>query len=134
VWALVADELVEVAVGGRRGRAWLLAADADRLADPPAAPGVRLLAPGDPLLLGRDRETLLPSEELRRAVWKPIGGAGVVLAEGAPAALWRARKRGRRLDVTVEAFGRVPRAAVQAGAERLAPHRGCSSVALEWAS
>jgi hypothetical protein len=94
---------------------------------------VRLVAPGDPLLLGRDRETLLASDELRRAVWKPIGGAGVVLSDGVPAALWRARKQGRRLDVTVEAFGRVVRAAVRAEAERLAPHRGCSSAPVAFA-
>jgi Winged helix DNA-binding domain len=132
LWALVADELVEVAVEGRAGRAWVPAADLDRLADPPPASGVRLLAPGDPLLLGRDREALLPDERARRAVWKPIGGAGVVLSGGRPAALWRARKQGRRLAVTVEAFGAVSREAVAAEAERLAPHRGCTSVALEW--
>jgi hypothetical protein len=133
LWSLVDDELAEVRVSGRKGRAWVPATDLDRLADPPAASGVRLVAPGDPLLLGRDRETLLASDELRRAVWKPIGGAGVVLSDGVPAALWRARKQGRRLDVTVEAFGRVVRAAVRAEAERLAPHRGCSSAAVAFA-
>jgi hypothetical protein len=133
-WALVAGELHEVRVAGSGARAWVLARDVDRLTDPPRADGVRLLAPGDPLLLGRDREALLLSEALRRAVWKAIGGAGVALSDGAPAALWRARKQGRRLAVAVDAFGPLQRAAVEAEAQRLAPHRGCSSVAVEWAS
>jgi hypothetical protein len=134
LWALVAGELHEVRVAGGGARAWVLARDVDRLTHPPRADGVRLLAPGDPLLLGRDREALLRSEALRRAVWKAIGGAGVALSDGAPAALWRARKQGRRLAVAVDAFGPLRRAAVEAEAERLAPHRGCSSVAVEWAS
>jgi hypothetical protein len=131
LWALVEDELAEVRVDGA-SRAWVLARDLERLLDPPPAEGVRLLAPGDPLLLGRDRAALLGADELRRAVWKAVGGAGVVLSGGVPAALWRARKQGRRLEVAVEAFGSVAREAVQAEAERLAPHRGCTSVALEW--
>jgi hypothetical protein len=133
LWDLVAGELAEVRVDAR-SRARVLARDLDRLHDPPAADGVRLLAPGDPLLLGRDREALLASEALRRAVWKPVGGAGLVLAGGVPAALWRARKQGRRLAVAVDAFGALSRRAVEAEAERLAPHRGCSSVAVEWGS
>jgi len=134
LWARVAGELAEVTVEGRAGRAWVLAADLDRLADPPPASGVRLLAPGDPLLLGRDRGALLPDERARRAVWKPIGGAGLVLSDGRPAALWRGRKQGRRLDAAVAPLGPVPRAAVQAELERLAPHRGCASVAVAWRS
>ena len=44
----VEGELTEVPVG--REPAWLLAADADALDDPPEARGVRLLPPGDPYL------------------------------------------------------------------------------------
>jgi hypothetical protein len=97
---------------------------------PPPVPlkGVRLLAPGDPILLGRDREALLPDPALRRKVWAAIGGAGLVLSEGEPVALWRARKQGKRLEVTLEAFGEVP--SLEAELERLAPHRGCTSVAI----
>jgi hypothetical protein len=90
--------------------------------------GVRLLAPGDPVLLGRDREALLGDPALRKKVWAASGGAGIVLVDGAPAALWRARKQGKRLEVTVEAFGDVSLDAVEAEASRLAHHRGCTSV------
>jgi hypothetical protein len=129
LWGLVAGELAEVRVEG--GRAWLLAEDLPRLADPPPASGVRLLAPGDPLLLGRDREPLLPDPDLRARVWRAIGGAGMVLVDGAPAALWSAQKAGRTLRATVEAVGSLPRDAVVAAFERLAPHRGCAGAAVE---
>jgi hypothetical protein len=97
-------------------------------ADPPQAEGVRLLATGDPLLLSRDRETVVPDPEMRKQVWKAVGGAGVVLVDGRPAATWRSRKQGKRLEITVE--GKVPRRKLQAEAERLAPHRGCTSVSV----
>jgi hypothetical protein len=105
---------------------WALAGDDSR--DAPPIEGVRLLAPGDPVLLGRDREALLGDPVLRKQVWAAIGGAGIVLVDGAPAALWRARKQGKRLELTVDAFAKVPKRALRLQAERLAPHRGCTSV------
>jgi hypothetical protein len=129
LWSSVAGELAEVRAGG--GHAWALAQDLSRLREPAAVTGVRLVAPGDPLLLGRDREPLLPDPAMRAEVWRASGGAGVVLADGDPAGLWRARKKGRTLEVTVAAAGPLPRADVQAEAERLAPHRGATAVALQ---
>jgi hypothetical protein len=131
LWDLVVDELADVRVDGR-SRAWLLARDLPRLRDPPPAHGVRLLAPGDPLLLGRDRESLVPDPARRRRVWAMLGGAGLVLADGRPVATWRGRKHGRRLAVTVEAFAPLTRNALEAEAERLAPHRGCATVAVDF--
>lgn len=96
--------------------------------DVPKAEGVRLLATGDPLLLARDRETVVHDAAMRKQVWKATGGAGVVLVDGEATATWRSRKQGKRLVVTVD--GEAPRAAVKAEAERLAPHRGCTSVEL----
>jgi Winged helix DNA-binding domain len=130
LWALVAGELAETRTDGTR--AWVLADDLPRLEEPPAIRGVRLIAPGDPLLLGRDREAVVSDPSLRGQVWRASGGAGLVLADGEPVALWRGRMRGRALEVAVEAFGPVPRAGVEAEAERLAPHRGAASVALRW--
>jgi hypothetical protein len=133
LWGMLRDELAEVRVDGRT-RAWLLERDLPRLRDPPPAQGVRMLGPGDPLLLGRDREPLVTDPGLRKRVWTMIGGAGLVLSDGRPVALWRGRKQGRRLAVTVEAFAPLPRDAVQAEAERLAPHRGCATVAVDWSA
>jgi hypothetical protein len=106
---------------------WALAGD-DAPEEAPVLKGLRLLAHGDPVLLGRDREALLPDPALRKQVWSAIGGAGIVLCDGSPAALWRARKQGKRLEVTVDAFGKLPKRALHDAAERLAPHRGCTSV------
>lgn len=135
-WGLVAGELAEVELEGRA--AWVLTEDLPALETAGADDAVRLLAPGDPLLLARDRELLVPDSAVRRRIWTAIGGPGVVLVDGAVAALWRGRKRGRRLAVEVEPLGRsLPRrvvAAVEREAERLAPHRGCSSAEVATAS
>jgi hypothetical protein len=128
LWAS-AGALAEVRVEGRR--AWLLAGDLPRLLDPPPAPGVRLIAPGDPLLLGRDREALVPDPGRRARIWRAIGGAGILLVDGAFAGIWSARKAGRVLRATVEPIARLPRDAVAGAFERLAPHRGCDSAAVE---
>ena len=105
---------------------WALADTTAR--PPPRPPGVRLLAPGDPLLLGRDREALLADPAARKKVWSAIPGTGVVLSDGEPIALWKARKQGKRLEVTVD--GDAPLDAVLSAAERLAPHRNCTSAVV----
>jgi hypothetical protein len=129
LWATVDGELAEVAVDG--ARAWVLAADLPRLEDPPPAPGVRLIAAGDPFLLGRDREALIPDADLRARIWRAIGGPGLVLVDGEPAALWSARKAGRVLRATVEPFAPLPDDAVAAAFARLATHRGCAETEVE---
>jgi hypothetical protein len=139
LWELVAGELVEVRVerdGARPRRAWALAADADRLAAPPAADGVRLLPPGDPLLLARDRDLLFPDPAVRKRAWKPIGSPGVVVAGGELVALWRGRKQGRALAVEVEPLvplAEAVRAEIAEAAERAAAHRGCAGATVAFA-
>jgi hypothetical protein len=113
-------------IGKAQARAlWALT---DEAAAPVAPRDPCLLAPGDPILLGRDREALIADPALRKKVWAAIGGAGVVLAGGEPVALWRARKKGERLEVSLEAIGEIPDIAGEA--ERLASHRGCTSVTV----
>ena len=97
---------------------------------PRRAKGVRLLAPGDPLLLARDRDALVPDPDLRRRVFRPTGSPGVVLHDGELAGLWRARRKGRRLEVEVCELGTLDLEAVRSEAERLAPLRGCTDVAV----
>jgi hypothetical protein len=116
-------------LGAAHARGWWArggAADEPRGLD-----GLRLLAPGDPVLLGRDREALLPDPAARKKVWAAVGGMGIVTVDGEPVALWRGRKKGARLEVTVEALTtKPPRKAIEAAASRLAPHRGCTSVVV----
>ena len=90
--------------------------------DPPAARGVRLLGAGDPLLVARDREHLIADAAVRKRLFRPIGSPGLVLSDGRPAGIWRARKRGRRLAFEVEWLGEPVDIDAEAG--RLAGLRG----------
>jgi Winged helix DNA-binding domain len=115
-------------------RLWALVDDADEAEaarDDEPHTGVVLLPPGDPVLMDRDRERLVADPEHRKVLWRPAGMPGAVLSDGAIAGAWRARKKGKRLEVTVEPFGAaVDRAALQAAADALAPHRGCTAAVL----
>ena len=125
-WGLVANELVAAPEGGE-----LLAADAGALDAAPEHRGVVLLPPGDPLLLARDRDRLVADPGRRKALWRGITPPGAVLADGAVAGLWRGRKQGRDLEVTVEAWASIDRAALQAAAERVAALRGARSATVQ---
>jgi hypothetical protein len=104
------------------GKAHAKAIWSDETADPERLPGLRVIASGDPLLLTRDREALIPDPAWRKRVWSAIPNTGVVLRDHEPVALWKARKRGRTLEVTLT--GDAPLDAFA----RLAEHRGCTGV------
>ncbi|MBX5443300.1 MAG: winged helix DNA-binding domain-containing protein [Solirubrobacteraceae bacterium] len=125
LWDAVAGELAD-APGGRS----LLAADQAALADPPAARGVRLLPPGDPLLQKANRTALVPDEAVRRRLFRPVASPGAVLRDGRLAGLWRARARGRALELTVEPIGRLRRDDLEAEARRVAALRGAADLRL----
>jgi hypothetical protein len=95
----------------------------------PRLRGLKLLGPGDPVLLGRDREALVPDATMRKQVFAGLGSLGLVLSDGKAVAVWRGRKQGNTLVVELE--GDVDAEAVTREAERLAPHRGCTSVSLK---
>ncbi|MDO9407339.1 DNA glycosylase AlkZ-like family protein [Patulibacter sp.] len=126
MFASVEDELVAVRQEG--ARRWVLAADLDRLLDPPAATGVRLLHGHDPYVAGPDRAALAPDPALRKALFPAVGRPGVVLVDGRLAGLWRARKKGRTLELSVDWSGRT----IDLGdaPEALARLRGCDRVVL----
>ncbi len=119
-------------IEGAHARAlWELVPEEEEAAtEPSPAAGTRLLGPGDPLLLARDREVLVQDTELRRRVFRAAGGPGVVLRDGELAGLWRGRKKGKRLEVELDELGPLDLDAVRAEAERLAPLRGCTDVAI----
>lgn len=135
LWALVEDELEEVTVDDGPVR-WLLASDRDRLSDAGPVAELIVVGAGDPLLQARDRELVVPDPAARKRVWTAIPTAGLVLVDGAAAAVWKAKKSGKRLDVTLDPLGKAPakpvRERVEAPFARLAPHRGATSVALTW--
>lgn len=131
-WALLQPALVAVDFDGRR--AWLHKKDLALIASPPLPSGVRLLPPHDPYLAQRDRETVLPDKKMARLVWRTTGSPGVVLADGHLVALWRARKQGRLLVVTItplNALSARTRADIAEEAASLAPFRGAQVVKVD---
>jgi hypothetical protein len=130
-WGPVQDELTPVEFGGT---SWILTEDLDALRSAPTPKGVRLLPPRDPYTQLRDRETIV-DKKYHRDVWKTVGEPGTVLADGAITGIWRPRKRGRKLTITVKTFGSLPdrdTASLQTEAEQVAPLRGASSVDVEF--
>jgi hypothetical protein len=124
LFAALEDELAAVRLDG--ARRWVLRADLERLADPPAAEGVRLLHGHDPYVVGPDRATLVPDEALRKRLFPAVGRPGVVLDRGRLAGLWRARKKGPVLELAPEWTGRP--VALGDLPETLARLRGCERV------
>jgi hypothetical protein len=106
-WGRVAGELIEVGIAGEP--AWMLASRAGWLADPrPEGPLVHLLPGFDVSLLGyRSRALAVPAEHAR-AVW--TGGGFIkptLTVDGRAVATWATSRRARRLEVSVEPFGRL---------------------------
>ena len=114
------EDAVEVSVDGERR--WILAEDADAL-DGVVPPVTRLLGPFDLFLQARDRELLVADPAHAKALWPVLGRPGAVLADGEIAGIWRARKSGRSVTVSVEAWSPVDRDALTEQAGRLATFR-----------
>jgi hypothetical protein len=131
-WTTLEDELTPVEFNG--GRTWILAEDLDTLRSPRTeARGVRLLPPSDPYTQLRDRDTIVDQKH-QRDVWKTVGAPGAVLADGRIAGIWRPRKSGRKLALSVETFqpssARLRRQ-LRDEAECVAELRGASTVEVE---
>jgi len=128
------DDAVEVEVEGERR--WVLAADAERLDEPPPA-GVRLLGPFDLFLQARDRPLLVTDDGRAKQLWPALGRPGAVLARGEVVGVWRPRKSGNRLRVQVTPWVRTTASlqrAVEQQAERLADYRGIQLSGVDFAS
>ena len=124
MWSDVEDGLDEVSVAQRRG--WALSEDAQLLASPPTASGVRLIPPGDPYLQKPNRALLAPDAELRKRLFRPVASPGAVLKDGRLVGLWRVKAKGRKTQVTFERLGRVAKKDLEQPAQRIANLRGCA--------
>ena len=126
------DDLVEVSVDDKN--AYLPAAEVDALRTAPAPELVRLLGPFDPYMQARDRATIVPDKSVHKALWPVLGRPGVLFVDGAVAGMWRTKTAGKKMTVTVEAFGALRPAVwarVDAEAERVAAARGAADVAVK---
>lgn len=129
-WSLVEGEMMQVDFGRAT---WMLTDDLDALRSPPTPKGVRLLPPRDPYLQLRDRETVVDKKH-HKELWKPSGDPGAVLADGKVIGLWRPRKSGQNLTITITTFGALKERdtkRVRAEAEQVARLRGATSVSVE---
>jgi uncharacterized protein YcaQ len=102
------DEVVPVEVGGAAG--WMLAAHADEIAEASPAPSVRLLPAFDQYVVAATRhaEQLMPGP-FKDRVYRPQGWLSpVLLAGGRMLGTWRQEAKGRRLQVTIEPFAKIP--------------------------
>jgi uncharacterized protein YcaQ len=98
-WQNIADEVAEV-----EPKRFLLASDVEQFQRARASRAVRLLPAFDPFLLPRQtRSHLVPSEEDYARIYRPQGWiTPVVLQGGRVVALWRSKRRGAKVEVTVE--------------------------------
>ena len=119
VWSDLLDDLVEVDVDGLT----LHADPAILTDDAPPPPPLLLLPPRDTYLLGH-RPLLVPDKTIAKELWRPLGSAGPVVVDGEPAGVWRARKSGRRLDISVSAAQAPAPEALDAQAAVVAEARG----------
>jgi uncharacterized protein YcaQ len=128
------DELVEVDVEGTAG--WLLRDHAEAAAAAEPARVARLLPGFDMWVIGaaRDAAALLDPAEKKRVYRNQGWISPVVLVNGRMDGVWKHERKGRRLVVTVEPFGKLPkwaRAELEAEAERLGSFLG-GELELGW--
>jgi uncharacterized protein YcaQ len=121
--AALGEEAVEVDIEGQR--AWMLARDVRELTSAKSPNAARLLPAFDPWVVGASRRaTALLTPEYKARVYRPQGWISpVVLVNGRTVGVWSHHRRGRRLVVEIEPFGRLPvwaREQLEAEAERLA--------------
>jgi Winged helix DNA-binding domain len=128
LWDEVVDDLAEVRFG--KPSAWLLGEDVAELESPPQASGVRLIPAGDPYLQKPNRPLLAPDAELRKRLFRPVASPGAVLSDGRLVGLWRAKAKGRKVEVDVEQLRRIGRADLDEEAQRVARLRGASEAVL----
>lgn len=128
LWDEAAGDFAEVRVAG--SKEWLMNEDMAALESPPTAEGTRLIPPGDPYLQKPNRPLLTPDPELRKRLFRPVASPGAVLRDGRLTGLWRVKTKGRKAEVTVEKFGRIPREDLLDQARRVAELRGAAEAAL----
>jgi uncharacterized protein YcaQ len=125
--AELGDEAVEVDIDGEP--AWVLEQDVRAMETAQAPDVARLLPAFDPWVAGASRTSAAFVDPRHRArVYRPQGWfSPVLVVNGRMAGVWKHERKGRRLTVEIEPFGRLrvwARAQLEAEAERLAAFLG----------
>jgi uncharacterized protein YcaQ len=130
------DEVVQVDMEGTAG--WMLREHAEEAAvEEPPERLVRLLPGFDMWVIGaaRDAAALLDPAEKKRVYRNQGWISPVLLVNGRMDGVWKHERKGTRLTVTIEPFGKLPkwaRAGVEAEAERMAGFLG-GALEVAWA-
>jgi hypothetical protein len=125
--AALGEEAVELDVEGEP--AWVLARDVRGMSSAESPNAARLLPAFDPWVVGASRSAPSLRDPRHKArVYRAQGWISpVVLVNGRMVGVWRHVRKGRRLMVEIEPFGRLPawaRVQLEAEAERLAEFLG----------
>jgi hypothetical protein len=131
-WTALQDELVDVRVRGSSRQA--LAESAGSLIGDDETPDTtRLLPPGDPYLLARDREAVVPDERHRSQLW-PQGNVppGGLLVEGELAGTWRRQLHSFTITPW-QLIGTEVKDVIQTDVEAM-PSLGASEPTVRWIS
>lgn len=119
------DEAVVVDLEG--SRCWVLASDLDALAAAEPERSARLVPLFDQYVVNSNRgiEALLPAV-MKERVFRQAGWISpCVVVDGAIAGVWRHERKGSRLAVAIDPFGKLPawaRKQLREDADRLATH------------
>ena len=134
--AALGDELVLVDVDGTAG--WMLREHAAEAAEA-GSPRIARLLPGfDMWVIGaaRDAAALLDPAEKKRVYRNQGWISPVLLVNGRMDGVWKHERKGKRLAVTIEPFGKLPKWArkeAEAAAERLAGFLG-GELEVSWSA
>ena len=111
------DEVVEVEVEG--SRSWMPAESLDEARAASPSRSVRLLPGFDHWVIAASREPgAMLDEAFRKRVYRSQGWISpVLLVSGRMEGVWRHERKGRRLEVSIEPFGKLPKWARSAAEE-----------------
>jgi uncharacterized protein YcaQ len=128
------EEAVEIDVG--RERVWLLTRDVESLEHAASPDAARLLPAFDPWVVAASRTSrAVVADAHRSRVYRPQAWLSpVVLVNGRMLGVWKHERKGARLRVTIEPFGRLPawaRVQLESEVERLAGFLG-GRLELTW--
>lgn len=121
IWQTVQDEIEPVNLSGKER--FVLSNHKDLLLSPPQPERkVHLLAGHDPYLGLQDRDVILDNKARQKQIWQTVSNPGAVLWQGEIVGMWKARKKGKGLEIDVSLWDdtKIPIREIQDSGERYA--------------
>ncbi|MGI6004856.1 MAG: winged helix DNA-binding domain-containing protein [Christensenellales bacterium] len=100
IWQTIIDEIEPVNLSGKEH--YILSDDKSLLLSPPQSERkAHLLARHDPYLGLQDRDVILDNKARQTKIWQTVSNPGAVLWQGEIAGMWKARKKGKGLEIEI---------------------------------